>query len=31
VEDPDLLPGFRYPLRRLFELADADPAGEEED
>jgi Uma2 family endonuclease len=25
VEDPDLLPGFRYPLRRLFELADSDP------
>jgi Uma2 family endonuclease len=24
-EDPDLLPGFRYPLRRLFELADEDP------
>lgn len=31
VEDPDLLPGFRYPLRRLFELADADPPGEEQD
>jgi Uma2 family endonuclease len=25
VEEPDLLPGFRYPLRRLFELADEDP------
>jgi Uma2 family endonuclease len=24
VEDPDLLPGFRYPLRRLFQVADAD-------
>jgi Uma2 family endonuclease len=24
VEDPDLLPGFRYPLRRLFEIADSE-------
>jgi Uma2 family endonuclease len=23
VEAPDLLPGFRYPLRRLFQVADA--------
>jgi Uma2 family endonuclease len=23
VEDPDLLPGFRYPLRRLFQVAES--------